>query len=103
MTVLENRHVRSARKSHYCDICGGTIGVGDSYSRQRGVYDGDPYTHVAHDLCIAAYYQAARDNDIRLGWEEYPDFDDEVKPVLLRFFAALAPSQVPDPVSGSEK
>lgn len=87
MTVLED--VKPvARKQHRCDVCDGVIGEGDRYHRQRGVWEGEPYTHKAHLLCRAAYVLAMRDLERRADWDEYAE-PDEVRPYVERFFAAV--------------
>ena len=90
MTVLENTKP-VARKQHGCDICFGRIGVGDQYRRQRGIGDDGPYTHKAHRLCNAAYWQAMRDLDYDANWDEVAEWS-EVRPYIERFFDAIAQS-----------
>lgn len=51
-----------ARKTHTCSCCNGTIGVGDTYCRQRIIGD-DPYTHKAHQICHQLVLWAFKHND----------------------------------------
>ena len=85
MTVLEDaRHV--AHKRHTCDICCGSITEGTSYNRQRVIGDDGPYTHRSHDLCLAFYRLAITQNDLRPEWGEFPDWQEDIKPLVLAFF-----------------
>ena len=49
-TVLADERP-TARRRHGCNACGGTIGVGDVYERQRVVDGADIWTWKAHVLC----------------------------------------------------
>lgn len=40
-----------ARKIHKCDLCGGTINVGEKYHRYSGKYDGDMFDDKYHIHC----------------------------------------------------
>jgi hypothetical protein len=82
VTILSDEHP-TARKTHQCDICGGVIGIGDRYHRQRGIFDGDPYTSKGHHLCVKANGRVRRDLDLVL--DESPD-PDEVMPLVRQFF-----------------
>lgn len=66
-TVLGNsEHV--ARKPHICIECGGRIEPGQKYRRQRGIYDGDPYTYKGHVECSEASLDFVR--EFGLSWDE---------------------------------
>lgn len=84
MTVLETAW-HTARKSHVCGVCCGTIGAGDRYLRQRSIYDGEPQTFKAHSLCEAAYWKAY--SDLGLYDNESPDWTEDIRPLV---FGALA-------------
>ncbi len=88
MTVLLADDWHIARKAHQCDVCFGTIAEGDRYRRQRMIYDGDPGVFKAHALCDAVYWVAWR--ELELFDDEQPDFHDDIKPRLLRFFALVS-------------
>lgn len=76
-----------ARKPHGCNECGGTIGSGDTYLRQRIVDCGDIWTYKAHRLC----------NAIGIRWQREFGFGDcdilpdwgEMRSELHRVFAGL--------------
>ena len=40
-----------ARKDHKCDLCGGTIHIGEKYHRYSGKYDGDMFDEKYHLIC----------------------------------------------------
>ena len=85
-TLSERRPV--ARKQHQCDQCCGVISPGDRYFVQRNVDGGDTWTWRAHELCTAASRLAYRLGDFY--YEDYPDWHEEVLPLVLRFFESLA-------------
>lgn len=85
--VIISNDTPTARVAHRCEVCGGTVAPGDRYVRQRGVYEGDPYTWKGHALCAAAHFQCRRDLDLYP--EEAPE-PEEVLPYVLRFFANVA-------------
>ena len=88
MTLVLDDVWYTAHKNHQCDVCLGTIATGDRYHRQRLIWEGDPGVFKAHALCDAAYWRAWKNLD--LFEDECPDFADEVKPLLLRFFALMS-------------
>lgn len=52
-TLIE--HVTpKARRPHPCTWCGEQILAGESYERQRYVFDGEPMTNKMHKECFAA-------------------------------------------------
>ena len=71
------------------NLDGGVIAAGDRYNCQRNVYDGRCYTFKAHGLCDAAYWIAHR--EAGLCEDDWCDWSDSVEPLVLSFFAALAP------------
>lgn len=89
MSLVLDHATPVARVEHRCDVCSGVIGRGDRYVRQRNVQDGEAFTWKGHSLCSAAYMKAARDQGCVLAYEEYPDPDSEVMPIVRGVFAAL--------------
>ena len=85
-----------ARREHQCDVCFGTIAVGDRYRRQRLIGDDTPYTFKAHGLCDLIYWEAWRDLD--LYEDESPDWTEDIRPRLLDAFTFVASS-----LSGTEE
>ncbi len=56
MTVLsETRPV--ARKTHYCDFCGGIIAKGQKYLKQVNIIDGDFGVWKCHEECQDVAHQ----------------------------------------------
>lgn len=53
MTLLEDT-TYTARKIHACDSCGRRIVPGETYHRQRSIYEGEPQTYKAHADCWRA-------------------------------------------------
>jgi len=85
-TLSETRP--KARKRHGCNVCLGVIAKGDTYVRQSNVDGGDLWTWKAHGLCNAAFGMAWDPS-----WHTYddnPDWGDEIRPLVERFFANLA-------------
>lgn len=77
----------TAIKTHLCECCLGTIGVGDQYLRQRNVGDDGPYVFKAHALCWSLSIYIAREEGYWDGeWSE----PDEVREALARWFGAVA-------------
>lgn len=89
MTIL-GATWHTARKQHGCDVCGGIIGVGDRYHRQRSIYDGEPQTFKAHGLCDVAYWRAHRDLD--LYDDESPDWTEDIKPLIAAMLTLVGPT-----------
>ena len=86
--VLEDIHP-VARKEHQCNICWGTIAVGDRYHRQRNIWDGEANTFKAHELCSAAWTKAH--HDLELWDDETPDWDEDIKPLVEGALRLLGP------------
>lgn len=53
-SVWDESEVKSARKVHTCDCCGGRIEPGSSYLRHFSVFDGDVTTEKCCASCRAA-------------------------------------------------
>ncbi len=51
-TVLHESTPR-ARKRHRCSLCNRDIDAGETYNRQRSIYDGEPYVFKACEHCMA--------------------------------------------------
>jgi hypothetical protein len=41
----------TARKTHHCDLCGGPINPGETYSRQTNIYDARVYDWLTCPAC----------------------------------------------------
>lgn len=78
-----------ARKEHVCEVCWGTIGVGDTYLRQRNVGDDGAYTFKGHRLCWALSLRIAEEAGMWTDEGEWPE-PDEVRHALAAFFASLS-------------
>lgn len=74
--VLISESTPKARKPHRCIWCGESIPVGETYRRERSVYDGEPQNHKWHLECNAAACKQYFD----LGEEEFEAFDNERPP-----------------------
>lgn len=93
--VLDETHP-TARKTHFCGVCLGTIGVGDTYMRQRNVGDDGPYVFKAHRLCWGLSLAIAREAEMWTDEGEWPE-PDEVREAIAAWFAAVyigSPEQV---------
>lgn len=77
----------TARKQHRCEVCNGTIAIGERYVRQRGIFDGAAYTWKGHALCATAQIKAHRDLDLPHDEGVEPE---EALPYIERFFAVLS-------------
>lgn len=57
----ENVQVLQAAITHRCDLCGGSISVGDAYQRTVGMSRGDraPWVSKQHQNCYAQMEDAA--------------------------------------------
>ena len=77
---------QTARTNHRCSACEGIIAAGDRYRRQRLV-DDDPYVFKCHALCDQLWWFLHGELDL---WDDDAlDPYDDVRPGLMRFFAAL--------------
>ncbi len=75
--LLSERKVVAARKQHRCIWCGQAINVGEPYTYERSVYDGQMQTHHWHPECLPAAQAEMREwND-----EEFLPYEHE-RPVL---------------------
>ena len=87
IVLAEERPV--ARKTHFCEVCLGTIGAGDRYLRQRNVGDDGPYVFKAHALCWALSLRLAREAGLFTDDGEWPE-PDEVRVAITAWFGAIA-------------
>lgn len=53
---------REARKLHRCTYCGEPISPGETYTYQKGVYDGRWYETKMHPECFDACFDDAGDD-----------------------------------------
>jgi hypothetical protein len=53
-TLIQEREVKAARKAHRCIWCGQPINVGESYTYERSIFEGEPQTHHWHPECLGA-------------------------------------------------
>ena len=77
----------TARKPHGCNECGGTIGTGDRYHRQRNVDGGDIWTWKAHRLCAAIQFRWQHEWQLDM-CDSAPDWG-EMRGEIDRIFAGL--------------
>lgn len=65
MSIVLETVTPTARIHHQCSDCGRTIQPGETYQRQRGIHEGDPYTWKACRQCayIASQLWATRHFD----------------------------------------
>lgn len=82
MSILLDDRRYTAKKQHQCNVCWEPIEPGQRYRRQRSIYDGEPATWKAHQLCDEAYAEAHR--KLELYDDETPDFEEDIKPILTR-------------------
>ena len=59
-TLLQERPVKAARKQHKCIWCGQFILVGDPYTYERSIFEGEPQSHHWHPECLAALREAIK-------------------------------------------
>lgn len=52
--LIEERQVKAARKAHQCIWCSQSIAVGESYTYERSIFEGDPQSHHWHPECLEA-------------------------------------------------
>jgi hypothetical protein len=50
--LLGERLVKAARKQHKCIWCGQHIYVGDPYTYERSIFEGEPQSHHWHPECL---------------------------------------------------
>jgi hypothetical protein len=87
MTYILSDKIRTARKFHHCDQCGGSVNPGDRYREQVNTYDGFG-TYRAHEDCDTAsneYRVIAKYEDCRAS-----DIAGENRPWLEQFFPSVA-------------
>lgn len=53
MTTVLHESTPRARKLHRCDLCNRDIDAGETYHRQRSIYDGEPYVFKGCGHCMA--------------------------------------------------
>lgn len=70
-TLLEERKVKAARKAHRCIWCGQPINVGDTYTYERSIYEGDPQSHHWHDECLDVMREIAGDEGGECSFNAY--------------------------------
>ena len=62
----------TARAAHHCGLCHRPIAVGDRYHRQRGIWEGEPYTFKSHVECRVAAVERHHNS----GWTYGLSLDD---------------------------
>ncbi len=83
-TVLHESNPR-ARKRHRCELCIRDIEVGETYNRQRSIYDGEPYVFKACEHCMALVHVFDESNAYWYDDEGYTiDSIADVDPANLR-------------------
>lgn len=71
MFDLLTDETRKARKMHKCIWCGESIGVGDSYRYQSGVFDGEMQGNHWHHECVEAAGRFCYELDLEDGFTPY--------------------------------
>ena len=71
--TLFSSDVRTAKKAHTCIWCGQKILVGEKYTDERSVYDGNIQRHRWHPECHADSVKYFRES----GEEEFTPWDNE--------------------------
>lgn len=91
MTTVLDHSEPVARKQHQCCECGGAIGAGDRYIRQRNVGDDGPYVYKAHALCWALidWSEALYSDGSVIEWDWKRE---QLREVFAGLAATLAPT-----------
>lgn len=74
MLEFFNESTHRSRKERVCECCGKTIQVGETYTNQRGKYEGDFF---ARDLCLpceAILDSFCRNVDNEFAWDEVAEY-----------------------------
>jgi len=72
VTFRAETRVARARKPHRCDYCGMTIPKGAAAVKEAGVWDGDFYSAIGHEDCVAFWneaYTTYADRDGMMAWD----------------------------------
>lgn len=56
--LLGERDIKAARKAHKCIWCGQRIEIGQPYTYERSIYEGEPQSHHWHPECLGAMREA---------------------------------------------
>lgn len=82
MMEFYDQKMVKARKLHYCEFCGKTIGGGEQYSREIGKYEGDFFERklclTCHEM-LEQFCKVTEDEVLQWSWiqdwlrEEYCD------------------------------
>lgn len=78
MEFYSEQHVKSARKPHVCEMCGGTINVGDAYVRENGKWVGEFFSRCLHTVCHEMEAEYCSEVDCEFDWEEILEYVSEV-------------------------
>ena len=85
MTTVMHESNPRARKRHRCDLCNRDIDAGETYNRQRSIYDGEPYVFKACGHCMALVHVLDESHVYWYDDEGYTaDSLSEVDPANLR-------------------
>jgi len=82
--------VKTARKNHRCDYCGGNIQKGEMYSYQKSVFDGTFYEWRAHLACTRVAFAIWDYVDPYEGMSDQ-EFMDGCQEVCQRFICPDCP------------
>ena len=58
--LLQERNVKSSRKEHRCIWCGQQIAIGEPYTYERSIFEGQPQSHHWHCECLDAMRDVVR-------------------------------------------
>ena len=68
----EARH--TGQKIHICEMCGGTIQIGEQYYEEKGKWNGDFFSRKLHVHCHNMEREFCEEVDNEFCWEEILDY-----------------------------
>ena len=82
--IILGSELYTARKPHTCQECGRIIAIGETYLRERGLADGEPFTHKTCEHCQVArdwlqrecggFVYTEIEEELREHWHEAPSY-----------------------------
>lgn len=71
--LIEERQVKAARKVHRCIWCGQSIDVGEPYTYERSIFEGDPQSHHWHQECLDCMREVAHQEGGEVAFNAYQE------------------------------
>lgn len=74
MEFYSMHDIKSAKKSHVCELCGKTIEVGEPYCHEAGKWNHDFFYRALHPVCFAMEEEYCCEVDNEFTWDDILEY-----------------------------